>query len=224
MAQQAWRTTVGKKIIMGVSGLLLILFLIEHLAGNLALFIPDGGAFFNRYTEFLEQFGVLTNIIELALAAVFLFHIVSGILVYRKNRSARKHRYAVEGSKGGPSRMSTSSRSMIVTGIVLLIFIPVHIIMFKYGTYYETVVHGESMRDLYRLVVEQFKNPIIAFGYAGVMLLLGMHLRHGFWSALQSLSAMSPRWSPVVYTSGLIVAILLAGGFFVLPLYVFFAV
>lgn len=219
-----WQSTIGKKLIMAVTGLLLIGFLIVHLAGNLALFIPDGGRSFNLYSHTLGSFRTPLNIIRVALALFFLFHIVTGIRVFFENRRARKNRYAVYATKGGPSKLSASSRSMIITGIALAIFVPIHIGMFSLGTYYETTIDGQVMRDLYRLVVEKFKVPGIAFGYAGLMLLLGMHLRHGFWSALQSLGAMNKRYLPIMYTVGIILAILLAGGFVILPLYVYFFV
>src|SRR5690606_38289453 len=159
-----------------------------------------------------------------ALLAFFLFHIVTGIRVYVLNTQARKQRYTVYQSKGGPTKLSAASRSMIITGLVLMVFVPIHVFMFSLGTYYPTEIDGVPVRDVYRLVVEKFKNPAIAFSYVAVMILLGMHLRHGFWSALQSLGAMSKRALPVVYSIGFIVALLLAGGFFVLPLYIHFAV
>lgn len=219
-----WQTTVGKKIVMAVTGLLLIGFLIVHLAGNLALFVPDGGRAFNLYAHKLSGYRGLLTVARIGLLAFFLFHIVTGLRVFAANVSARKHRYAMAVSKGGPSKLSPASRSMLITGIVLAIFVPIHVSMFSLGPYYPTVIDGVPVRDLYRLVVEKFKNPLIAFGYAGVMFLLGMHLRHGFWSAFQSLGALSKRTLPVVYSIGFVFALLLAGGFLVLPLYIYFAV
>lgn len=224
-ATRTWQSTVGKKVVMAVTGLLMIGFLITHLAGNLALFIPDGGRSLNVYTYTLKQYTPLLNVIRAGLLIFFLFHIVTGIKVYLENvRARRKGRYAVYASKGGPSKLSAASRSMIITGLALMVFVPIHIQMFSRGVYYETTIDGIVMRDLYRLVVEKFNNPAIAFGYAGVMLLLGLHLRHGFWSALQSLGAMNKRFLPIMYTVGIILAILLAGGFVVLPIYVYFFV
>lgn len=224
-AVRRWQSTVGKKVIMAVTGLLLIGFLIVHLAGNLAFFVPDGGRAANLYAHTLKQYTPILNVIRVALAIFFLSHIVIGVRVFLQNvRARRKGRYAVYASKGGPSKLSASSRSMIITGVVLAIFVPIHVQMFSLGTYYETTIDGMVVRDLYRLVVEKFKNPGIAFGYAAVMLLLGMHLRHGFWSALQSLGLLSKRTLPVVYGIGAVLALLLAGGFVVLPLYIYFFV
>lgn len=218
------QTSVTKKIIMGISGLLLIGFLIIHLAGNLQLFIPDGGVAFNSYSHKLHGLQPFLNIARALLLIFFIFHIFTGIRVTVENRRARSHRYAVHRSKGGHSRLTTASRFMMHTGIVLLIFVPIHIWMFSLGPYYETVIDGQPVRDVYRLVVEKFNQPLIAFGYAATMLLLGLHLRHGLWSGLQSLGALNRKWSPIIYSVGFIFALLLAGGFLVLPLYIYFFV
>lgn len=115
---------------------------------------------------------------------------------------------------------------MIVTGLILLIFLIIHLFSFKYGPGvaegYVVNVDGEHIRDLKRLVVEKFQSPFYTFGYVGVMMLLGFHLRHGVWSALQSIGAMNPRWTPAVYTLAAIVGVLIAVGFFVLPLWIYF--
>ena len=111
---------------------------------------------------------------------------------------------------------------MIVTGLVLLVFLVIHIASFKYGTYYETTLEGETVRDLARLMTEKFQHPVYAFGYVAVMLLLAVHLRHGVWSAFQSLGASNPRLTPFIYTAGAIIGLLIAAGFLVLPLWIFF--
>lgn len=215
-----WRSTVGKKFVMAVSGLLLIGYLLIHLAANLILFIPDGGVIYNTYSHTLHKLGPLLTLARILLAAFFIFHIVSGIRVFIENRRGRTSKYAKVGTKGGPSKMSVSSRLMATTGLILLVFVPLHVWMFTLGPHYETVINGVVMRDLYRLVIERFNEPFVAISYAAVMLFLWMHLRHGFWSALQTLGAMNPRRIPVIYSFGFLFAILLAGGFLILPLYV----
>jgi succinate dehydrogenase / fumarate reductase cytochrome b subunit len=115
---------------------------------------------------------------------------------------------------------------MIYTGIILLLFIPAHIWMFKFNAgqpHPMTDLHGTEVKDLYATVVNAFSNPLIAFGYAGVMFLLGLHLRHGFWSSIQSLGARFPSCSKAIYCGGFVFAVLLAGGFFILPIYFYFA-
>ena len=220
-----WQSTVGKKVVMSVTGIALMLFLIVHLAGNLTLFIPDGGKVFNNYAYTLKSLVPFIYFIEAGLLAVFVFHIVAAFQVHLSKKRARAGSYATVASKGGPSKMSVASRSMIITGIVLLIFIPGHIWLFKFnaGAPLPTVeVDGKEIKNVYEIVVSSFMKPQIAFWYTAVMLFLGFHLRHGFWSALQSLGAMNPRFTPVIYMAGLVFAILLAGGFLVIPLYFFF--
>lgn len=219
---RTWNSTVGKKFIMGLSGLLLIGYLIIHLAANLLVFAGDGGRMLNRYAYTLHQLGPILVVLRIALATLFISHIISGIRVVIQNRKARSQRYAMASSKGGPSKMTPASRWMAITGLILLVFVPSHVWMFSLGPYYETVIDGVVMRDLYRLVVERFKDPAIAFSYAIVMLFLCLHLAHGFWSALQSLGALNRRWLPVAYTVGVVLAVALAGGFFILPLYTYF--
>lgn len=215
-----FNTTVGQKIIMGLTGLGLVGFLVIHLAGNLTLF--GGAEPFNAYAHKLESLGFITSAIELGLLGVFIFHIFFALSVTFQNKGARKHKYAESRPAGKPSRRTISSQTMIYTGIVLGLFTIVHVWMFKFGTNYPSELHGQPVRDLYRLVVERFKNPWIAGSYAAVMLLLGVHVRHGFWSAFQSLGGYHPRYTPLIYSLGVLIALLFAFGFLVLPIYVYF--
>ena len=120
--------------------------------------------------------------------------------------------------------MTVASKSMLITGIVLLIFIPLHVWMFKFNggrAFGEALLHGKPVKDLHAVVDAAFRSPVVVGCYMAVMFLLGFHLRHGFWSALQSLGAMRPQWSGAIYTLGFAVALLLAGGFFILPLWIY---
>lgn len=219
------RSSVGKKLVNGFTGLCLCVFITGHLVGNLLLLV--GAEAFNEYAHFLETFGhgYAVYVAEIGLIAVFLMHAVAGIQVALDRRRARSSGYAVRGNAGGASRKTLASRSMIFTGVVLLVFVPLHVWMFKFGpgieAGYATTVDGEAFRDLYRLVVEWFQNPLVVGAYVAVMLLLGTHLRHGFWSAFQSLGATSPRFLPLINAVGLIFALLVAVGFVLLPIYLY---
>lgn len=216
-----FNTSIGRKIMTGLTGLALVGFVLGHLAGNLTLFF--GAEAFNAYAHKLESLGPLLYVIELGLVAVFVFHIVFTVLVTLQNKKARSqhHTKYVEKSKAGkPSRKSLSSQTMIYTGIILGLFTVIHVAMFKYGAYYE-VAGKEHYRDLYRLVVEEFKRPEITLGYVAVMVLLGVHVRHGFWSAFQSLGAYHSRYTPLIYGAGILLAVALAVGFLALPIYIF---
>ena len=119
---------------------------------------------------------------------------------------------------------------MIITGIILLVFTVFHLISFKFGpggpgngdAAYLTTIDGVEMRDLAKLVREKFALPWYTFGYTAIMLLLVTHLRHGVWSALQSLGAMRPSLSPAVYTIGGLLGLGIGVGFIIMPLALFF--
>jgi succinate dehydrogenase / fumarate reductase cytochrome b subunit len=203
----------------------LFLFVIGHLAGNLLLFV--GADAFNAYAHKLISLGVLLYVIEAILVTAFLVHMVTAISVTWNNWKARPDRYKVSAGQGEPSRMTISSKTMIWTGLVLLVFLVVHLITFKYGPGieqgYVVELDGEPVRDLYRLVVESYGQVGYTAFYVVCMALLGFHVRHGFWSAIQSLGGFHPKLTPVAYSLGLFAAAVLAAGFIVIPVWFYFA-
>lgn len=217
---EAAQTQVGRKILTGVTGVLLGLFIIVHLLGNLSLF--GSAQAFNIYSHTLESMGLLLYIVEIGLLLVFVIHAYIGISIYLRKRKARPQGYEVYKTKGGPSHQTFSSKSMIFTGVVLLIFVILHVITFKYGNTQMIVVDGERMRDLKSLVIDTFQNPLYTFWYIGCMLLLGVHLSHGVWSAFTSLTMKHNSTSYVVYTLGIIFAVIMAVGFLFIPAYIYF--
>jgi succinate dehydrogenase / fumarate reductase cytochrome b subunit len=223
-----FRSPIGRKIVSGVTGLGLVVFVIEHMSGNLALF--SGSDAYNEYAHFLISLGAVLYILEAGLLAFFVFHIVSGISVWLKKRRARSKGYERYQSAGRPSMMSSSSRSMIITGGILFLFLIFHLYAFKFGPggpgnadpAYVTSVDGVQMRDLSKLVHEKFSHASYAFGYTVIMLLLAVHLRHGVWSAFQSLGAMRPSMKIPVYIIGGVLGLLIALGFIAVPLSIYF--
>jgi len=217
---QAAQSQVGRKILTGLTGLFLVLFIIFHLGGNLAIFgEPDA---MNRYSLILHNFGPLLWFARIGLVIVFAIHTWIGISIWWNKRKARPQKYEVYSSKGGPSRQSLSSRSMAFTGVVLLIFVFFHINTFALGETQTVMIDGQQTHDIKSLVLETFQNPFYAFGYAFVMLLLGTHLGHGIWSAFTSLTIKSKKASAMIYSVGVVFAILLAVGFLFIPLYIYF--
>ncbi len=216
------RSSVAKKIVNAITGIGLFLFVIVHLSENLLLLTGNPGDF-NRWAHFLFSLGPLLTVMELGLLAFFLVHIWSALVVYGDKLKARPSGYEVVRAAGGASRKTLSSQTMIYTGLVLLVFLVWHVATFRFGPEYMTEIDGVAVRDLHRLVVEFFSNPWNVVAYVAVMVFLGFHLRHGFWSALQSLGAYHPRWTPVWYTGGLVVALVLAVGFIVIPVWVYFS-
>lgn len=220
----ALTSQVGRKLLTGITGVLLVLYVIAHLSGNLSLLSSDTSAF-NRYGAFLHSFGALFYLIEIGLALVIIIHAYIGISIAVRRRKARKEGYQVYNSKGHPSKQSVSSRTMIITGTVLLLFIIIHVAQFRFGPGiadgYGVMVDGKELHDLRRITYETFQHIGWVILYVGVMLLLGFHLRHGIWSAIQSLGAMRPSYSPLIYGLALILAILLVIGFIFLPVWIY---
>lgn len=217
---KALQSQVGRKVLTAVTGIGLMLFIIGHLAGNLTLF--GASEAFNAYTFSLESLGWILYIIEFILALGFILHAYVGISIWRKRKKNRPIGYEKYESKGGPSHVTWSSRTMIFTGIVLLVFLVIHLDSFKFAETDMVALEGEQVRDLKALVIEKFQNPLYAFGYTFVMILLGFHLGHGFWSAFTSLTMKHYKMSDFVYTIGIIFAVLMAVGFIFIPLYIYF--
>lgn len=216
----ALNSQVGRKFLTGITGLLLVFFVIFHLLGNLAIF-GDPNAM-NSYSHFLHELGPLLWVARIGLLVAFLLHAWIGISIWWNKKKARPQKYKVYSSKGGPSKQSLSSRSMAFTGVVLFIFVIVHVNTFALGDPGSIAVDGVEMHDLKTLVLETFQSPVYAFGYTIVMILLGVHLGHGVWSAFISLTMRSKTTSAVIYTIGVGLAILLAIGFLFIPLYIYF--
>lgn len=210
---------VGRKFVTGITGIGLMLFLIGHLAGNLTLFGESQA--FNLYTYTLESLGPLLYVIEAGLAFFFLYHAIMGISIWRQKRKARPEGYNTYQTKGGPSHQSLASRSMIISGSVILIFLVLHIWHFKFGPTDMIMVEGTEMRDLKALVVGEFQKPLIAFSYIAVLALTILHLAHGAWSAFTSLGMKHGATSKKVQIGAYIFAIVLMLGFISIPLYIF---
>lgn len=215
------RSSVGKKLLNGLTGVLLLLFIVAHLAGNLTIFV--GKDALNAYAAATHSLGALLIVAELGLVVLFLAHAVSAISVWLDNRRARKSGYVMKKSKGAASKQTLASRTMIVTGIVLLVFLVVHLWQFRFGPAYMTTLPGHEgeVWDLHRIVVETFKQPVWVAIYVAVMVLLGFHLRHGFWSAFQSIGALNPKVRPIAFSAGLVFALVIAIGFLLLPVFVY---
>jgi succinate dehydrogenase / fumarate reductase cytochrome b subunit len=209
-------SSVGTKIVIGLTGLALFLYLIVHIAGNAVVFF--GPAVFNHYAYTLEG-NPLLPIVEIGLLAILLTHVYRTVRMFLANRQARPVPYAVRRRAGRPSRKSFASSTMIVSGLWLLLFIVVHVRAFRYGTEYPWPGGG---RDLYRLERENLSNPWIVAFYVLSMLVVGAHLWHGVASGVQSLGGDHPVWTPRVLLAGKVIAVLIAGGFIAIAVWVYF--
>lgn len=209
---------------MGASGFALVLFIVLHLLGNLTLYAGSGDAI-NTYAAKLDGLGIGKLILEIGLGLTILLHVVTAIQVSYSAKAARPIGYDSPKTKGGPTKNTVTSRNMIITGIVLLVFTVIHLWQFRFGPTiedgYTTMVNGVMVLDLYRVVVETFVQIKWVIFYVTCMFFLGFHFRHGFWSAFQSLGMMNPRWSKPIYALGLVIAILLTVGFLFMPIYIY---
>ena len=220
LSKVVW-SSVGKKFIMALSGLAMVIFLVEHVIGNLLLYSTDSVPY-NQYGDFLVSLGTVLIVVEYVFIAILLFHAYSGISIALGKKKARPENYYKVGSAGGASRKTISSTTMIYTGILTFVFIIVHLKTFKFGPHYVQQVDGKEIRDLHALVWEVFKNPGYVIFYVVTLLLLGFHLRHGFWSAFQSLGVNHPRYSPFIYSLGILIAIAVTAGFIGIPVWIYF--
>ena len=213
---RVFSTSVGTKLLIGITGLALFLYLITHIVGNALVFL--GPTTFNSYSHFLLS-NPLIPIIEIGLVGIFLLHIYKTVTMYLANQKARPVKYRQKKPAGPPSRKSVASSTMIFSGLWLLVFIVIHVRQFKYGTEY--AAPGAGIRDLYRLEMENFANPLLVAFYVLSMLVVGSHLWHGISSAVQSLGLDHPRWTPRVLTAGKLFAVAIAGGFIVIAVWVY---
>jgi succinate dehydrogenase / fumarate reductase, cytochrome b subunit len=209
-------SSVGTKVLIGITGFALFLYLVIHIAGNLLVFF--GPAVFNQYAYVMEERNPLLPVIELLLLFVFLVHIYKTVRMFFGNQTARPVRYAQKKPAGRPSRKSFASTTMIVSGLWLLAFLIVHVKAFRFSPIYPW---GEGGRDLYRQEMENLSNPFVTGFYVLSMVVVGSHLWHGISSALQSLGIDHPTWTPRVLTAGKVFAVAIAGGFAVIAVWVY---
>jgi succinate dehydrogenase / fumarate reductase, cytochrome b subunit len=218
-AWKAFSSSVGSKFLVALTGLSLVGFLILHLAGN--LLIVAGPDKFNAYSHALVS-NPLVIPAELGLLALLLLHVFKAVQHVVRGRAARRHGYSKQVWAGGTSRKSVGSATMFLSGLILLVFLVIHIGTLKFGPVYTADTPEYNVRDLYRLVVEVFQAPGVVLFYVVSMIAMGLHLRHGISSAFQSLGLMSPGWTPAVLRSGLWLAVVLGTGFALIPVWVYF--
>lgn len=211
-------SSIGKKYLMAISGLVWVGFVLAHMAGNMLILVsPD---LYNAYGHAIVSNKPLLLVAESVLILALITHVSMAILLSKGNRSARPQRYAM--TPNGAKGVSLASRTMAIQGSVVLAFIISHLATFKYGTYYETTVNGVVMRDLHRLVVEIFSQPGFVAWYVVSLILVGVHLSHGFGSVFQSLGLYNDRWSHLIKKMSWGYGIVVALGFLSQPIYVFF--
>ena len=210
------KSSVVKKQLVGITGLLLCGFLVTHLAGNFLLLV--GPEAFNKYGHALTS-NPLIYVAEAGLAALFIAHMGMAIRVTLQNKAARPEGYYMKTKTGRGSTFASSS--MPYTGLILLAFIIFHLQGIKFGAVYNVTYDGVVMRDLYKLTFEKFSAlPYVAF-YVISMFAMGVHVSHGFWSAFQSVGFFHNKYTPAIRKASIAFALFVGGGFSFLPVYCF---
>jgi succinate dehydrogenase / fumarate reductase cytochrome b subunit len=213
----AW-SSIGKKVLMAITGAGLCGFLVTHLAGNLLIFV--GPEAFNGYAH-----GLITNPLlipaELVLLAVFLLHIALAAKLTLDNSDARPVKYAYEGTglgsgKGGRDAFNWT---IVLTGIWILVFVVLHLLTFKF-TQHALDVKGR--KDFHALVTATFQKPLYVAWYVASMVVLGFHLRHGVQSMFRSIGAYTTKYVPALDLLALAFSGLIAGGYMAIPLWLHF--
>jgi succinate dehydrogenase / fumarate reductase cytochrome b subunit len=198
---------VGKKQLMAVTGLFFLLFLVTHLLGNLS--ILGGPAAFVDYAVRLHALGTILVAAEVGMVVALLIHVITAVLLWLENRRARPVRYAVDKSGGG---RTFSSVTMPYTGLLILAFIGLHLANFSHH------IVDQSTRNIFQIAQELFSYKIFLGFYLLSMVVVGLHVRHGLWSAFQTVGANHPKYMGFIEKLSLVFAVVVAVGFGSVPL------
>lgn len=198
-------SSVGKKLMMALTGLAFIGFLAAHMAGNLTIY--GGKAAFNGYAEKLQSLGPLLNIFRAGMITFALVHILTGLYLFLLNWKARTVSYTVYASAGG---RTLSSRTMPYTGLLILAFVIFHLFQFTFV--------DKAATTIFDIVTAAFSRPGYVLLYAALMVIVAFHVRHGFWSAFQSLGANHPKYMPAIRALSVVAGVVVALGFGLLPI------
>lgn len=214
-------SSLGRKVLMALTGLFLILFLAVHLAGNLQLLKDDGGQAFNVYAKFMTT-NPLIKVVSYGNYAFILLHIFMAIVLSRKNRAAR----GAQGYAVGGKSSTWASRNMGILGTLILIFLIIHMKDFwaqmHWGGIPTATYDGVEVKDLYAIVSLAFSEPLYVIGYVVCMMGLAFHLWHGFSSAFQTLGLNHMKYNPVINFIGKSFAVFVPAAFALIPIWMFF--
>jgi succinate dehydrogenase / fumarate reductase cytochrome b subunit len=199
-------SSIGKKMVMSATGLLLVVFLIVHLAGNLLIFVDADGAAFNAYGSTYHENPAFLYTAEVGLIVLFATHIWLAFRTSIDNREARPQRYAIRATAG---KSSVASSSMFITGAIVLGFLVIHVLDFR--------LSSDAAEDLAHAVKSRLSSPLGGAIYMTGVLALGVHLSHALKSALQTLGISHPRFTPLIQRATLGLAVVLFLGFTSFP-------
>jgi succinate dehydrogenase / fumarate reductase cytochrome b subunit len=213
-------STLGRKVLMALTGLFLILFLIVHLIGNLQLLKTDGGRAFNVYAEFMTSNPVIVTISYLNYTCI-LVHVIWAAMLTQRNRAARgAERYEVVKNSS-----PWTSRNMGILGTFILIFLVIHLKGFWYEMHWGGIskanYDGREVKDLFAVVDMAYSSVWYVAVYVFSMAILAFHLWHGFASSFQSLGPNHVKYNPLIKVVGQTFAIVVPALFALIPIWMF---
>lgn len=214
-------SSIGKKLIMSLTGIFLILFLIVHVGINACIWANDGGVMFNEASHFMST-TVVIRILEIGLFAGLILHIVQGLVLEVQNRTRRKTGYAVKlGNRGS----KWYSRSMGLLGTLLLFFLVIHLSNFWVPSRFSDLptvdINGKEIANQYAEIVRIFQNPLVDLVYIIGCASLLYHLLHGFQSAFRTLGVPNGKYMLIIRGVGYAFAVIVSLAFAMMPVSVF---
>ena len=203
-----WSSSVGKKIVMGATGLIMVGYLVVHMAGNLQVFL--GRETINRYAELLHTSEELLWLVRIVLIAAVVLHVIAAYQLTMRDRAARPVQY----EKRVPQTSTLASRLMRIGGVIILVFIPLHLLNFTTGGWHPDFAHG----DVYGNLIYAFRAwPLLSLFYLVTMLFVGFHLYHGVWAMMRTLGVAKPSADPMQRRFVAVLAWVVAAGFALVP-------
>lgn len=199
-------SSIAKKQMMALTGLSFCAFLAIHLFGNLTIYA--GKSSFNAYSDHLHSLGILINVAEIGLLLLAVIHILLAALLYVENWQARPVRYVMKKNAGG---RTFSSTLMPYTGLYLLVFVIIHLLNFHFIE--------RSYQGIFQNVAHVFRTPGYVVFYIFSMIVAAFHVKHGFWSAFQTLGGNHPKYMPLIRAISLIFSLCVAAGFGFIPIF-----
>ena len=214
-------SSLGKKLLMSLTGIFLITFLPVHLIGNLQLLKDDGGMAFNVYAEFMTTNPIIKTT-SYILYSTFILHILLSLRITIQNRGARGEGYAVNGANTG---VSWNSKNMGVLGTLVLVFLIIHLKGFWYEMHWGEVpianYDGESVKDLYAVVNNAYAELWYVVFYVIAMVAVAFHLYHGFQSAFQTLGLNHKKYTPTIKAAGVLFSLVIPALFALIPIFMY---
>jgi len=212
------KSTVGRKMLMAITGLMMLLFVVIHVIGNSTIYF----GWLNAYAEHLHALPPLVWVFRLFMLTMFSLHLVFGIQLALENRAAKPDAYALKKSL----RASFASKNMIWTGLIIAAFLVYHLLHFTAQVTNPAISSGNNLDslgrpDVFKMVVLSFRNIFISSLYVGAMVALAFHLIHGMQSFFQTLGLNNDSTFPVIVRGGTLAAVIISLGYIAIPLLIF---